>query len=156
MADSSQTRECPFCKEEIRADAIKCKHCRSTLQARTPSHEGICPFCKEEIKPDAIKCKHCGSMVGSSSKCCDECADKVDFSSASSQFHLADRSATGNPFQPEPASSIAAEASCSGCGRFGNSNVGFRLCCKRVYIPFLGYQTVCWPEPCYSGTIFTT
>lgn len=26
-----QTKGCPFCKEEIKADAIKCKHCKSML-----------------------------------------------------------------------------------------------------------------------------
>jgi hypothetical protein len=58
-----QTRECPYCKEEIRQDAIKCKHCHSFLMPDKPSHGGICPFCKEEIKEDAIKCKHCGSSL---------------------------------------------------------------------------------------------
>jgi hypothetical protein len=62
MAEN-ETRECPFCKEEVHAEATKCKHCRSTLTPARPSHHGICPFCKEEIKLEALKCKHCGSML---------------------------------------------------------------------------------------------
>lgn len=60
MTDATkETRDCPHCKEEILADAIKCKHCHSKLTPDHPDHGGTCPFCKETIKPDAIKCKHC-------------------------------------------------------------------------------------------------
>lgn len=59
-----ETRTCPFCKEEIKADAIKCKHCKSKLAPVQPDHEGVCPFCKEDVNPEAIKCKHCGSQIG--------------------------------------------------------------------------------------------
>lgn len=62
MTDEKTT--CPYCKEEIKPDAIKCKHCGSKLAATKPSHEGICPYCKEQINPEAIKCKHCKSVVG--------------------------------------------------------------------------------------------
>jgi len=55
---------CEFCKEDIKADAIKCKHCGSMLKAKSPVHEGTCPYCKENIHPDAIKCKHCKSALG--------------------------------------------------------------------------------------------
>jgi len=62
--EKKRTRECPYCKEDIRADATKCKHCGSSVMPELPAHEGICPYCKEEINPEAIKCKHCKSMVG--------------------------------------------------------------------------------------------
>ena len=30
MADTeSTTRQCPYCKEEIRSDALRCKHCHA-------------------------------------------------------------------------------------------------------------------------------
>jgi len=58
MPNTSQTRACPYCKEEIRVDAVKCKHCGSMLADR-PSHGGTCPFCKETIHAEAIRCKHC-------------------------------------------------------------------------------------------------
>jgi hypothetical protein len=67
----SETRECPYCKEEIKAEAIKCKHCGSSVAPEKPSHGGTCPYCKEQIHVEAIKCKHCGSDLrsGLSSDC---------------------------------------------------------------------------------------
>lgn len=34
----SDTKKCPFCAEEIKADAVRCKHCRSDLSAHQPSN----------------------------------------------------------------------------------------------------------------------
>lgn len=59
MANESKTRNCPYCKEEIKVDAIKCKHCGTSVAPEKPGHEGTCPYCKEQIHPEAIKCKHC-------------------------------------------------------------------------------------------------
>ena len=59
----SETRECPFCKEEVKATATRCRHCQAALVPTTPDHGGICPFCKEEINVEAIRCKHCGADV---------------------------------------------------------------------------------------------
>src|SRR4051794_6011985 len=59
-------RECPFCKEAIKPDATKCKHCGSMLADAIPQHHGTCPYCKEDIQPSAIKCKHCKSNLASS------------------------------------------------------------------------------------------
>ena len=53
------TRQCPFCKEEVKVDAIRCKHCQATILPDRPTHRGVCPFCKETINPEAIRCKHC-------------------------------------------------------------------------------------------------
>lgn len=33
----SDTKKCPFCAEEIKADAVRCKHCRSDLSSHQPS-----------------------------------------------------------------------------------------------------------------------
>lgn len=63
MASNDTTRTCPYCREEIKPEAIKCKHCGSSLAADKPSHKGTCPFCKEDIHAEAIKCKHCGSSL---------------------------------------------------------------------------------------------
>jgi uncharacterized CHY-type Zn-finger protein len=60
-----RVRQCPFCKEEIRSDAIKCKHCGSRVTPERLAHEGICPYCKEEIDPEAVKCKYCKSTLNS-------------------------------------------------------------------------------------------
>jgi hypothetical protein len=58
-----ETRECPYCREDIKAEAIKCKHCGSSVTPERPAHEGICPFCKEQIHREAIKCKHCKTVL---------------------------------------------------------------------------------------------
>jgi hypothetical protein len=61
--DSKETRECPYCREEVKAEAILCKHCGSRLTPERPSHGGTCPYCKESIHPEATKCKHCRSSL---------------------------------------------------------------------------------------------
>lgn len=63
-------RQCPFCKEDVRSDAIKCKHCLSALRPETPDHAGTCPYCKEDIKSDALRCKHCKSDLTADTQEC--------------------------------------------------------------------------------------
>ena len=63
MENKSEKVASPFCKETVLADAIKCKHCKSTIGREKPDHGGVCPYCKEEINESAIKCKHCMSML---------------------------------------------------------------------------------------------
>jgi Double zinc ribbon len=62
-AQESETRQCPFCKEEVRADAVRCKHCQAAIPLLKPDHQGVCPFCKESINTEAIRCKHCGANL---------------------------------------------------------------------------------------------
>jgi hypothetical protein len=59
----SETRTCPFCKEEVKAAASRCKHCLADITPTRPDHGGVCPLCREEIKPDAIRCKHCKALL---------------------------------------------------------------------------------------------
>jgi hypothetical protein len=59
MAERRATRQCPFCREEIRSDAVRCRHCQAEVAPDRPDHEGTCPYCKESINPEAIRCKHC-------------------------------------------------------------------------------------------------
>jgi hypothetical protein len=68
--EQSDVRACPYCKEEIKADAIKCKHCGSRVTPEKPSHGGVCPFCKEEIHPEAVRCKHCRSELNAGTGDC--------------------------------------------------------------------------------------
>ena len=62
-------KECPFCKNEIKKEAIKCMYCKEMLSEVTPIEKHpdtkICPFCKNEIKFDAIKCQYCHEMLDS-------------------------------------------------------------------------------------------
>ena len=81
MASASKTRDCPYCKEEIRADAVKCKYCRSSVTPAALPHEGVCPYCKEQIHPEAIKCKHCGSDLRGEVAAECECSQSVSFRS---------------------------------------------------------------------------
>jgi hypothetical protein len=53
---------CPFCKEEVKEAAIKCKHCNSSLPSK-PRHGGTCPFCAERINSEAVKCRYCKSIL---------------------------------------------------------------------------------------------
>jgi hypothetical protein len=55
MPRESATRECPFCKEDVKAAAVRCRHCQAALVPTRPDHEGVCPFCKEEINVEAIR-----------------------------------------------------------------------------------------------------
>lgn len=41
--------ECPFCAEKIKARAIKCKHCGSDLEGRTPSGRERVPSGRERV-----------------------------------------------------------------------------------------------------------
>ena len=63
MSKEIEDRACPYCKEMVKANAIKCKHCHSSIAPEQPQHEGTCPYCKESINPEAIKCKHCQTML---------------------------------------------------------------------------------------------
>jgi hypothetical protein len=60
----SETRQCPFCKEDIKQAATRCKHCLSTIPAEVPGHGGVCPFCKEDINVEAVRCPHCAADFG--------------------------------------------------------------------------------------------
>ena len=65
----NSNKNCPFCKEEVKVDAVKCKHCSSALHKEKEPYSGICPYCKESIKKDAIKCKHCKSNLAQDCSC---------------------------------------------------------------------------------------
>lgn len=54
-------RQCPYCREQVRADAVRCRACGSSITPTDPGHQGTCPFCKEHIDPAATRCSHCRS-----------------------------------------------------------------------------------------------
>lgn len=61
MTNSLVERDCPDCKETIKAAAVICHYCQSGMTPPAPNHGGVCPFCAEAIQEEAIKCRHCKS-----------------------------------------------------------------------------------------------
>ena len=59
----SETRACRYCKEAVKAAAVRCKHCLADIVPARPDHGGRVPLCREEIKADAIRCTHCKATL---------------------------------------------------------------------------------------------
>lgn len=60
--------KCPYCKEDIQTNAIKCKFCGEFLNSNHSQDSynhamKPCPFCCEEIPSNAFICKHCNSAL---------------------------------------------------------------------------------------------
>ena len=131
MATAEKNRACPFCKEEIKADAALCKHCRSVVPAEKPPHGGVCPFCKEAVHPEATRCKHCSSQIGPGADCgCSSSVPRSNPNPVSAPDGLATPSA--NP------TALAAQSGCGPCQYqsvltlHGVLSFGTRTCSIRV------------------------
>lgn len=63
MNTATSTSHCPLCKEDVKPDAVRCRHCHAPITRDHPTHQGTCPYCKEAIHPEATRCKHCRSSL---------------------------------------------------------------------------------------------
>ena len=170
MATKNELRQCPYCKEEIKADALKCKHCRSALEPEAPAHGGTCPLCKESIQVDAIKCKHCGSYVGPAPAGkhgdCD-CGSKEGYAGGDSDvinLGTIGGAETGDNV-PGGVAQAPSGNNCGECTGFGGATSingttrikGFRTCCSMIPV-LVGRKVIwkkfCWTESCMYRDIY--
>lgn len=71
MNKTEDTIKCPFCAEEIKAEAQKCRFCGEWLKIKETNiksdMEYICDKCGADILPDDAVCRKCGNDVGEES-----------------------------------------------------------------------------------------
>lgn len=136
MTIETNTRTCPACKEEIKANAVKCKMCGSRLSPERPPHNGVCPYCKEQIQPAAIKCKHCKSNLAEGGEEACGCAGRTARS-----FQLGQRASALSSVFSGPAGGLRPPKFTAPDG----SQCSYVLLphCVEVPSPIGGYDTVC-------------
>ena len=144
---ASTTRQCPFCKEEVKADATRCMHCQAAIPLQEkPTHQGICPFCKEDIQPDAIRCKHCKTdlVQGETQTLFREqrlAGLPAPFQRTASGRHMALRQTGKRSAENEPG------VDPSGCLEVVHSG-GAMYCLDYVYIEIDTNETTCFYTEC--------
>lgn len=135
-----ESRECPFCKETVKALALKCKHCHAFLTPEKPSHGGICPYCKEEIKEDAIRCKYCRSdlraALGSNSS--------LRIGPTSTSMSGMRGAYYRGAFAPKVTVRLDSDPTFPGTE---NCDLFYVTYCKDIPDPIAGFKTVCFEIP---------
>lgn len=162
----AKTRECPYCREKVNLEAVRCNHCRAALVPGKPTHKGTCPYCKERIKPEAIKCKHCGSFVGSRAGGqgdSDDCGCSRPLTLTVEVTSEAPTGGVETPIAGEAA--MQARAGCGECkdsgGLIYRNNVAYTLGTRTCWVMVpkrtnpdgtFVWQKITWTEQC-QGTI---
>lgn len=148
--EESATRQCPFCKEDVRADALRCKHCQANIPSTTPGHDGVCPYCKEDIKPDATRCRWCHANFGGGGQpCCPDCAPSMTRRQAQRPGarvkRVARGVARGQTGQASQQAVFRAASACEGCSDFDVDDQGIWcfLDCGQIYC----FYELCQPTP---------
>ena len=170
MSTKTKSRQCPFCKEQIKADALRCKHCRSSIEPEPTPHGGVCPWCKESIHVDAIKCKYCGSAVGAAAGSKDCGCHQSEAVIGGSTVGVGAGSFNPDISGENVAGGVSASAAATGCGDCtgfngtthdirGNIRIrGTKQCCTMVPI-LIGdrviWRKVCWSESCIHKDIYS-
>lgn len=68
MSDKEEIKKCPFCAEDIKKDAVKCKHCGEYLMEKQPQEiiekgKVKCPFCDSIIIPQKKQATGSGCLI---------------------------------------------------------------------------------------------
>jgi len=62
--ENRETKNCPYCGEEILAVAKKCKHCGEWLPEQPKPKQMVpCPICGEEVEEGTEVCPHCKEKI---------------------------------------------------------------------------------------------
>ena len=106
----NQSKDCPFCGEQINVKAIKCKHCHSMLneQSAVSGATKDCPLCGEKIAASDTKCSHCESDLkqGSSGGSLPVANNEAKLVALIMDFHKRHRAAHPLPQKQEPKTGV--------------------------------------------------